>query len=127
VVYLGINTVKNMALSFATLGILPSTNAAGFDIQYYLMHSLITANVARMLAIKYADDEADPNDCYIAGLLHDFGKVVYVQFLPADFSKALALSEAENLPLHVAEEILNNHRLKPVGWCCGLKVRIRVV
>ena len=21
---------------------------------------------------------------------------------------------------------LNNHRLKPVGWCCGLKVRIRV-
>ena len=22
--------------------------------------------------------------------------------------------------------VLNNHRLKPVGLCCGLKVRIRV-
>ena len=49
VVYLGLNTIKNMALSFAAMGVLPQQNAAGFDIQRYLMHSLTTATLARML------------------------------------------------------------------------------
>jgi len=39
VVYLGFNTIKNLALSIASVGILPKHNVAGFDIQQYLMHS----------------------------------------------------------------------------------------
>ena len=49
VVYLGLNTIKHMALSFATVGVLPPDNDAGFDINSYLMHSLTTATIARML------------------------------------------------------------------------------
>jgi len=51
-VYLGLNTIKNMALSFAALGVLPKNNAAGFDVQEYLMHSLTTAGLARWFAIN---------------------------------------------------------------------------
>lgn len=106
VVYLGINTIKNLALGFAAAGILPRMNAAGFDIQRYLLHSLVVAGVARQLAIQFADDEADPGDCYIAGLLHDFGKVVFVQFLSAEFHDALAYAKENSLPLHEAERIV---------------------
>jgi putative nucleotidyltransferase with HDIG domain len=104
VVYLGLNTVKNMALSFAAMGSLPKHNAAGFDVQGYLMHSLTTASLARSLCQKYSHDDTDPADCYIAGLLHDFGKVVFAQFLPEEFRLALAYSHENSISLHAAEQ-----------------------
>ena len=33
VIYLGINTIKNLALGFAAVGMLPRMNAEGFDTQ----------------------------------------------------------------------------------------------
>jgi len=104
VVYLGLNTIKNMAMSFAAMGALPQHNAAGFDVQRYLMHSLTTASLARALCLKYAQDDTDPADCYIAGLLHDFGKVVFAQFLAPEFKLALAFSAEHSISLHAAEQ-----------------------
>lgn len=104
VVYLGINTIKNLALSFAAVGILPRFNTTGFDIQRYLLHSLTVAAVSRILCEKYAKAEFDPTDCYIAGLLHDFGKVVFAQFMSVDFMKALAQAADFDKPLYVAEQ-----------------------
>lgn len=104
VVFLGLNTLKNLALNFSTIGMLPRKNAAGFDMQSYLMHSLLTAGIARELVDRYADGEADATDAYTVGLLHNFGKVVFAQFMPQEFHRALELSEAEQMPLHTAEE-----------------------
>jgi len=102
VVFLGFNTVKNLALSIASVGILPKYNAAGLDIQHYLLHSLTTAGIAKSLGSKLAG--TDPMDCYIAGLLHDFGKVVFAQFMPDEFNLAMQKSSIENISLHVAEK-----------------------
>ena len=104
VVYLGLNTVKNMALSFAAMGSLPKQNAAGFDFHRYLIHSLTTASLARTLSQKYSQDEANSADCYIAGLLHDFGKVVFAQFLPTEFKEALSYSQDQSISLYAAEQ-----------------------
>ncbi len=103
VVYLGINTIKNLALGFAAVGILPRLNSAGFDIQRYLLHSLIVASIARQLATLKAKGEVDPGDCYIAGLLHDFGKVVFAQFMAAEFRNAMTRAAEQGIPLHEAE------------------------
>lgn len=104
VVYLGFNTVKNLALGIAAIGILPKNNGADFDIEQYLLHSLTTASLAKLLCVRVGHSGADPMDCYIAGLLHDFGKVVFAQFMPAEFSEALALSRRDNIALHLAEQ-----------------------
>jgi putative nucleotidyltransferase with HDIG domain len=100
VVYLGFNTIKNLALSIAAIGMLPKSNEAGFDGQQYLLHSLATAAIAKQLALKV--DDADPMDCFIAGLLHDFGKVVLAQFLPHEFKTALEVSQTRGASLHLA-------------------------
>lgn len=100
VVYLGFNTIKNLALSIAAIGMLPKDNASGFDVQQYLLHSLATAGLAKQLALKV--DDADPMDCFIAGLLHDFGKVVFAQFMPNEFRAALAISTENKSSLHQA-------------------------
>ena len=101
VVFLGFNTIKNLVLGIASVGVLPKHNDAGFDMQQYLLHSLTTAGIAKLLGGKLAG--ADPMDCYIAGLLHDFGKVVFAQFMPDEFSQALLKSSSENISLHLAE------------------------
>jgi len=100
VVYLGFNTIKNLALSIAAIGMLPKENASGFDVQQYLLHSLSTAGLAKQLAGKL--DDADPMDCFIAGLLHDFGKVVFAQFMPDEFRAALKRCQSDGSSLHVA-------------------------
>lgn len=100
VVYLGFNTIKNLALSIAAIGILPAHNAAGFDGQQYLIHSLSTAGIAKQLALRL--EGVDPMDCFIAGLLHDFGKVVFAQFMPEEFRKALETSQWNETSLHLA-------------------------
>jgi putative nucleotidyltransferase with HDIG domain len=100
VVYLGFNTIKNLALSIAAIGMLPKDNASGFDVQQYLLHSLATAGVAKQLASRVND--ADPADCFIAGLLHDFGKVVFAQFMPEEFREALEISRVEGSSLFAA-------------------------
>lgn len=100
VVYLGFNTIKNVALSIAAIGMLPKDNAAGFDGQQYLVHSLATASIAKLLAARV--DNADPMDCFIAGLLHDFGKVVFAQFMPKEYRKAVDISHQNGSSLHLA-------------------------
>jgi putative nucleotidyltransferase with HDIG domain len=104
VVYMGFNTIKNLALSIAAIGMLPKDNASGFDVQQYLLHSLSTAGLAKQLAHKV--DDADPMDCFIAGLLHDFGKVVFAQFMPQEFKAALQESQTLQTPL---QESLQKH------------------
>jgi putative nucleotidyltransferase with HDIG domain len=100
VVYLGFNTIKNLALSIAAIGMLPKDNPSGFDVQQYLLHSLATAGLAKQLALKV--DDADPMDCFIGGLLHDFGKVVFAQFMPQEFKTALQESQANGTSLHLS-------------------------
>lgn len=104
IVFIGLNTIKNMALSFAVIGVLPQKNAAGFDMQRYLMHSLITASLARILCQKFSKDGTDPADCNLAGLLHDFGKIVFAESMPEEFKLALAYSDEHHVPLHIAEQ-----------------------
>ena len=100
VVYLGFNTIKNLALSIAAIGMLPKDSASGFDGQQYLLHSLATAGLAKQLAHRV--DNADPMDCFIAGLLHDFGKVVLAEFMPHEFGAALQECQNGGLSLQQA-------------------------
>jgi putative nucleotidyltransferase with HDIG domain len=100
VVFLGFNTIKNLALSIAAIGMLPRSNTAGFDVQQYLLHSLATGGIARQLSARVPG--VDSVDCFMAGLLHDFGKVVFAQFMPDEFGLALELSQEYELSLHLA-------------------------
>lgn len=122
VVYLGFNTIKNLALSIAAIGMLPKSNEAGFDGQQYLLHSLATAAIAKQLAAKL--DDADPMDCFIAGLLHDFGKVVLAQFMPQEFRSALLVSQSQGTSLHLAlREVLGGADHAVVGAMLAEKWR----
>jgi putative nucleotidyltransferase with HDIG domain len=100
VVFLGFNTIKNLAISIAALSLLPNQALAVFDAKRYVHHSLTTASIARALGARFP--AIDAHDFFIAGLLHDFGKVVLAQVMPAQFAQAQEFSLWHEVPLHQA-------------------------
>jgi HD-like signal output (HDOD) protein len=103
VLYLGLNTIKNLALSIAILGVMPRKNAAGFNMDAFLMHSLATATVSRMLAKKSGIPEKELFDYFLSGLLHDFGKIVLACYLPGEYKETLRIAKEETIALFEVE------------------------
>jgi putative nucleotidyltransferase with HDIG domain len=103
VVYIGLNTIKNIALGVAAMGILNANNKANFNTSKFLLHSLSTAAIGKMLAERIGLSAIECSDCFVAGLLHDFGKAVFAEFMPDEFKLALEKSKEQQLPLHQTE------------------------
>ena len=101
VVMLGINTVKNLAIRTAAVGMIPAKNIADFDTDAYLLHSLGCAEICRLLAQEF--DDCDPTEAYVAGLLHDFGKIMFTLHMPGPYRIALQQCAADNSELLLAE------------------------
>ncbi len=107
VAYLGLNTVKNLALGIAAVGILSTKSAGGFNTANFLHHSLCTAVIARRLGMKTKDKhQLDPTEFFVAGLLHDFGKLVFMRNYSEIFVQAVKLSRQSRCSLHEAEQQL---------------------
>jgi len=104
VVFVGINTVKHLALTAAAIGSLPRTTAAGIDMQSYLRHALTTATISRMLAQRYGSGTTDDVQLvFLSGLLHDIGTVACAQFMPDEYLQAVRESLNDPILLVRAE------------------------
>jgi putative nucleotidyltransferase with HDIG domain len=103
VVHIGLNTIKNIALGVAAMGMLNPNNKANFNTSNFLLHSLTTAAISKMLAERIKLPSSDASDCFVAGLLHDFGKVVFAEFISNEFKLALEKSKEQQVSLHLTE------------------------
>ncbi|MCG6929951.1 MAG: HDOD domain-containing protein [Desulfofustis sp.] len=91
VVYLGANSIKNMAVTAAVHQVFGSeqfSNLEYFNIHLFWYHSLKCATLARRFAEKTR--LASPEDSYLGGLLHDLGKLVLVSAYPKQYETVLA-------------------------------------
>ncbi|MGK5088728.1 HDOD domain-containing protein [Bdellovibrionota bacterium FG-2] len=80
VVYLGINTIKNLALSTAVLQTFENKNKELAElVKPVWRHSLATAVCAKIIAKASAVPVNMLEEYFIAGLLHDIGKTILMQ------------------------------------------------
>lgn len=103
VVHLGINSIKNMALSVAAIGALPAHNQAGFDNKAFLLHSLSCAGLCKLLGERIGVSPMQSSDYFVAGLLHDFGKIVFAEFIPGRYQQVLQVAWGQQRALHEVE------------------------
>lgn len=105
IVYVGLNTLKNVALGLASIGSLPRKNKAGFDMDAFWLHSLAVGTVSRMMATMILRlPQTEAGDYFVAGLLHDVGKVVFAIYMPEEFKDVLAKVGQGELYLYEAEK-----------------------
>ncbi len=84
VIYLGIDTVRNLAISVSVHEAFKTFSSPnGISLARFWHHSLLTAVLAKSLAelVSYPR----PAEAYLAGLLHDLGKLLLSQARPEEY------------------------------------------
>ena len=105
IIMLGINTVKNLALSTAVMGHLPAKNKApGLDMEGFWRHSLCVGVSAKLLAKKRGVDSKQTEEYFTAGLLHDIGKIPLNAVLSNDYMITVSTADKERKSLFRSEE-----------------------
>jgi putative nucleotidyltransferase with HDIG domain len=103
---LGTEAIRQLCLTAAVFRLLPTATTPGFSPALLCAHSLATGVAASLLAHRAG--RAETEALFVAGLLHDVGKLVELHALPAEFTTALAVARDHDVPLHTAEQ-----------WCWG--------
>lgn len=121
IVLLGLNTIKNLALSTAVLGTYSgSERPSGLDMDLFWEHSLAVATYSKLCAMKMGVDQSLQEEYFAAGLLHDLGKVVFDSQIPEEFSRSLKVARLGGLSLLDAENrtLLVSHS-EAGAWLAG--------
>lgn len=107
VVVLGLKTIRSLALTVWTHTLRAQLGTAEglLLLSPLLGHGLATGVVAGMLATRHQHQLAE--DAYLAGLLHDIGRVALVAQLGADYRDAILVPALRaGRPLHEQENAL---------------------
>jgi putative nucleotidyltransferase with HDIG domain len=117
--YLGHTEVYRLAIAVSLSGILSRKALAyAMDEGQLWRHSLLTAKCAEMLAASSKSGEVDGSTAYTAGLLHDIGKIIFNQVLPADTQRllAVALETGEEAGIAAEQKLLGTDHAE-AGAC----------
>jgi putative nucleotidyltransferase with HDIG domain len=105
IIMLGINTVKNLALSTAVMGSLsPRKDFQGLNMEGFWRHSLCVGVTAKILARQRGIDPKQVEEYFTAGLLHDIGKIPLNAVLSKAYMLTVSVADRERISLFRAEE-----------------------
>ena len=105
IIMLGINTVKNLALSTAVMGNLSSNkDFQGLNMEGFWRHSLCVGVAAKVLAKQRGVDIKQTEEYFTAGLLHDIGKIPLNAVLSKEYMLTVSTADHERIPLYKAED-----------------------
>jgi putative nucleotidyltransferase with HDIG domain len=90
--YLGMDTLGALVLGYGAFKSGVATGIAGYSLERLWQHSLDTATAARAVALLEGQSAALAECAFLAGMLHDVGKVVFAT-RPAATDAASASSE----------------------------------
>ncbi|MFA5903788.1 MAG: HDOD domain-containing protein [Desulfobacula sp.] len=94
VVYLGIDTIRNIAISTSAMHFFKMSKAVkAFDSTSFWYHSYKCAVIARQIAEE--NGYSNPDEFFLAGLLHDIGRLVLMQNFPEDYKTILETVTSE--------------------------------
>ncbi|MDR2746279.1 MAG: HDOD domain-containing protein [Treponema sp.] len=105
IIMLGLNTVKNLALSTAILASMRRKgNAGGIDVEAFWRHSLGVGVMSKLLAKTRGIDTKRLEEYFTAGLLHDIGKIPLNMVITESYATMVRAAKKKGLPLYRAED-----------------------
>ena len=105
IIMLGINTVKNLALSTAIIDNFPSKNSSPcLDMEGFWRHSLCVGVSAKLLARERGISAKFVEEYFTAGLLHDIGKIPLCAVLSKEYMHTIGKADQEKKALFQEEK-----------------------
>ncbi|MGE0822811.1 MAG: HDOD domain-containing protein [Candidatus Binatia bacterium] len=98
---MGYDTLKQVILTTSVIDLFSEEAKSSLSLIAFWEHCLGVASAARQLALWVGEEH--PEEFFVAGLLHDIGKLIHNQYAFEKFQKALALAATERLTLEAAE------------------------
>jgi len=93
IILLGLNTVKNLVLSFAVFESFSKHDTFRvFSADDFWSHSLSVAAAAKLLSIQHGVPLQEREDYFVAGLMHDIGKIPLNHLFPGEYRQAVELA-----------------------------------
>jgi putative nucleotidyltransferase with HDIG domain len=134
--YLGLETTRSLVLLAHSFSYCDKIRAAGFSLERLWQHSLRVGNLARVIAREEKASAEVIDESFLAGLLHDIGKLLLAVNMPDEYSRVIErtqegcspwqaefeifgathaevgaeLMAAWNLPLSIVEALALHHR-----------------
>jgi HD-like signal output (HDOD) protein len=94
IIMLGINTVKNLALSTAVLDNLGNPEAfRSLNLQGFWRHSLSVGVLSKMIAKRCGVGPKEIEEYFISGLLHDIGKIPINAVFPDRYLQLISTAD----------------------------------
>jgi len=107
IIMLGLNTVKNLALSTAVLGSVGQQDSfRSLSMDNFWTHSLCVGVTAKSLAIRKGVPAMLQEEFFVGGLLHDLGKIPLNNCFAQEYRQTLDLAKLEQGPLVRAETMM---------------------
>lgn len=104
IIMLGVNTVKNLALSSSVIASLgKKDNFQALDPQAFWRHSLGVGVTAKFIARKRSIESSKLEEYFIAGLLHGIGKIPMNNIMSEEYVEAMGLADRQKMSLDQAE------------------------
>jgi len=105
IIMLGINTVKNLALSTAIMGHMSTDkSSSGLEMEGFWRHSLCVGVSAKYLARKRGIDAKMTEEYFTAGLLHDIGKIPLNAVLAKEYMLTVSVADRKRKSLFDVEK-----------------------
>jgi putative nucleotidyltransferase with HDIG domain len=106
VVILGFSTVKNVVLTASIFDIFHRKGSplGSFDIEQFWKHSIATGAASQAIAKHIGFEQKET--CFIAGLLHDIGKLILCHHMPAEFARIVNNAAAKEILFYESEREL---------------------
>lgn len=116
IVILGFNTIKSLALSTAIMDKFGTSGTIeGFSRGEFWKHSLGVAITNRILARRLVKQREQEENFFMAGLLHDIGKIILDQYFHDDFLRVLHHMKSTGLSFYKAELEVNGLTHSEIG------------
>jgi len=108
---LGMNNLRALTLSVGAFdSFTPDEPLPGFSISALQAHSTLVGQIARRIAPTGTGDDA-----FTAGMLHDVGQLILASQEPEYLAQVIATAEAEDRPLHEAEQAARGSTHAEIG------------
>ncbi|HVM60906.1 MAG TPA: response regulator [Verrucomicrobiae bacterium] len=118
---LGLETVKSLVLSMGVFSQLDTKPLPGWSVETFWDHCLLTAAAAKVVARAIGADRKVVDESFVAGMLHDAGRLIFVANLRDAYEKVLQLAHDEKIPLLEAEQrILGSTHAEVGGYLLAL-------